>query len=135
MINRLLLVLAVPILLTGCSNHPSLEFYHVNQDQNEVAKLKDILENEKSTNESLGVISDSELVVAVQVQPLLKFQKKKIEKRLKKKIKEDFPGYKVFVSSDLKIMWELEDLVEKDPNDKTFQKKLNKIKALAKEET
>jgi len=135
MIKRLLLMMAVPILLTGCSNHPSLAFYHVNQDSDEVAKLKDILEKEESTNDSLGVFSESELVVAVQVQPLLRFQKKKIEKRLKKEIEKDFPDYKVFVSSDLKIMWELEDSVEKDPTNKKLKKKLEKIKALAKEET
>lgn len=135
MIKQVLLVIAVMVLLSGCSNHPNLAFYHVNQDQNEVDKLKNILNNEESTSQSLGVFSESDVVVAVQVQPLLKFQKKKIEKRLKKEIEKDFPDYTVFVSSDLKIMWELEESIEKDPSNKTLKKKLKKIKALAKEET
>lgn len=135
MIKQVLLVMAVSILLTGCSNHPNLAFFHANQDQNEIAKLKEILEDEKATSESLGVFFDSELVVAVQVEPFSKFRKSKIEKRIKKEIKKDFPEHKVFVSSDLKIMWELKDLVEKDPSDKSLKKKLKEIKDLAKEET
>ena len=132
---RVLFVMALVMILSGCSNNPNLSFFHAKQNEKEVEKLKTILENEESTSESLGVFFDSQLVVAVQVQPFSKFQKSKIEKRIEKEIKKDFPDHKVFVSSDLKIMWELKDLVEKNPSDKTLKKKLREIKALAKEET
>jgi hypothetical protein len=73
--------------------------------------------------------------VAVQVRPLSKFGKEKVEKRITRKLKKEFPNHVVFVSSDLKIMWELKDLVKDQPSDKTLKNKLKDIQALAKEET
>lgn len=124
------------MLLSGCSNNnPNTDFYHATQDKQEIEALKKILSKEESISESLGVFFDHQLVVAVQVQPLSKFQKSKIEKRLQKKVEKEFPNHKVLVSSDLKIMWELKDLVKQKPNNKTLKKTLKEIKALAKEET
>ncbi len=132
---RVMFGMVLIMILSGCSNDPNLSFFHAKQDESEVEKLKTILQNEESTSESLGVFFDSQLVVAVQVEPFSRLQKSKIEKRIQKEIKKEFPDHKVFVSSDLKIMWELKDLVEQDPSDKTLKKKLKEIQALAKEET
>jgi len=135
MTKRVWVVIGITLLLSACSNNPSTDFFHAQNDAKEIETLEKILEKEESTSESLSVFFDHQLVVAVQVQPLSKFQKSKIEKRLQKKVEKEFPNHEVLVSSDLKIMWELKDLVKKDPNDKALKKTLKDIQALAKEET
>jgi hypothetical protein len=135
MTKKLSMVLFLIIFLSGCTGDPTLNFFHAKNDDSEVETLKTVLIKEEKTSEAIGVFFDHQLVVAVQVQPLAKFQKEKIENRIQKKIKKEFPDHKVFVSSDLKIMWELKDLVKHEPNDKTLKKTLKDIQALAKEET
>lgn len=123
------------IFLSGCTGDPTLNFFHAKNDDSEVETLKTVLIKEEKTSEAIGVFFDHQLVVAVQVRPLSKFGKEKVEKRITRKLKKEFPNHEVFVSSDLKIMWELKDLVKDQPSDKTLKNKLKDIQALAKEET
>jgi uncharacterized protein YceK len=135
MTKRVWMVMCITIFLSGCSSVPTLNFYHAKDDESEVETLKTVLVKEEKTSEAIGVFFNHQLVVAVQVRPLSKFGKEKVEKRISKKLKKEFPNREVFVSSDLKIMWELKDLVKEEPSDKTLKKKLKDIKSLAKEET
>lgn len=135
MAKRVWMVMCITIFLSGCSSNPTLKFFHAKDNKSEVETLKTVLVKEEKTSEAIGVFFDHHLVVAVQVRPLSKFSKEKVEKRITKKLKKEFPNHEVFVSSDLKIMWELSDLVKDDPSDKALKKKLKDIQSLAKEET
>lgn len=135
MTKKLSMVLFLIIFLSGCTGDPTLNFFHAKNDGSEVETLKTVLIKEEKTSEAIGVFFDHQLVVAVQVRPLSKFGKEKVEKRITRKLKKEFPNHEVFVSSDLKIMWELKDLVKDQPSDKTLKNKLKDIQALAKEET
>ncbi|MET0786788.1 MAG: hypothetical protein ABWX61_08455 [Paenisporosarcina sp.] len=129
------LILGISLLLSGCSGDSAIHLLHAKQDEKELETLRFVLEDEEKMNESVGVFFDHQLVVAVQVHPLSKFRKEKIEKRITDLLKKKFPDHDVFVSSDLKIMWELKDLVEQKPTDEKLKKTLKDIQSLAKEET
>lgn len=129
------LILAIPMLLIGCTGDPQIDLLHAKQDEQELETLRFILEDEEKMNQSVGVFFDHQVVVAVQVHPLSKFRKEKIEKRISDQLKKKFPDHDIFVSSDLKIMWELKDLVDQDPTEETLKKTLADIQSLAKEAT
>jgi hypothetical protein len=129
------LILGITLLLSGCSGDKKIDLLHAKQDEQELETLRFILEDEEKMSESVGVFFDHQVVVAVQVHPLSKFRKEKIEKRISDELKKKFPDHEVFVSSDLKIMWELKDLVAQEPTDEKLKKTLKDIQSLAKEET
>nr|WGD77094.1 hypothetical protein P5631_10825 [Bacillus subtilis] len=72
--------------------------------------------------------TDKELMAAIKVENFSKI-------RLRKK----YPDYKVFVSTDKKIFWELEKVEQRlkknDMNKKNLKNDLNKLKSLMKEQT
>ena len=50
-------------------------------------------------------------------------------------MKSAFPDHDVYVSSDLKITWELKKIIEEQPTMDELKKDLDKLQALAKEQT
>jgi hypothetical protein len=85
-----------------------------------------------------AVNTDKELVVAIKVENFDRFRLKEIEKKVKSELKELYPSKSIEVSTDQKIFLELEQLEEmlqkEKMKKKSLQKKIQKIKALMKEQ-
>ncbi|QBP41688.1 YhcN/YlaJ family sporulation lipoprotein [Paenisporosarcina antarctica] len=128
-------VSCVLLLLTGCSNDSQVSTYHVEDDQQEIELIQTALKDNQNINDADVVFFDHQLVVAIQVKPLSKFKKVKITKSFEKEVKSLFPDHKVFVSSDLKISWELEKIIKEKPTMEDLKKDLDDIQALSKEVT
>jgi len=133
--KKLWVISCVILLLAGCSDKPQVSTYHVKDNKEEVAKLEKAISDNQKISEGSGVFFDHQVVVSLQVKPMSKFQKRKITKSFEKEVKSLFPKHDVFVSSDLKITWELDKIIEKKPKNEKLKKELDKIQALAKEET
>ena len=123
------------ILAGGSDEEPQVTIYHVDDDQEEVEMLKEVFHDNMKISEASGVFFDHQLVVSLQVEPLSKFSKEKIANSIEKEVKSLFPNHEVFVSSDLKITWELKKIIEKQPTEDALKKDLDKLRALAKENT
>ncbi|MEH7223540.1 YhcN/YlaJ family sporulation lipoprotein [Bacillus sp. JJ1566] len=85
-----------------------------------------------------GVNTEKELLVAITVPQIDRFQLKTIEKSVKKELTKKFPNHEIQVSTDQKIFLELDILERKLEKGKTgekeLKKELGKIKSLIKEE-
>jgi hypothetical protein len=85
------------------------------------------------------VNTDKELMAAIKVENFDRFRLKSIEKSVKSDLEKKYPDYKVFVSTDKKIFWELEKIEQRlkknDMNKKNLKNDLNKLKSLMKEQT
>ena len=125
----------VLLLIGGCSARPQVTSYHVEDNQQEIEKLETVMANQEKISEGSAVFFNDELVVTIQVKPLSKFSKEKITKSFKKEVESIFPDHKVFVSSDLKISWELNKIIEDQADKEKVKKELDELQALAKEET
>lgn len=129
------IISCILLLLAGCSEKPQVTSYHAEDNRQEMDKLEQVLATQEKISAGAGVFFDHQLVVTIQVKPLSKFSKEKITKALEKKVKSQFPEHDVFVSSDLKISWELDKIIEDQPKKDKLKKGLDDIQALAKEET
>jgi hypothetical protein len=141
------LLLVIP-LLTGCKEN-------MDSAKNQSTPITKITAK-KSTNQSManhakellikrddvsgvrGVNTDKELLIAITVPQIERFQLKTIEKNVKEKLKKEYPYYKIQVSTDQKIFLELDILERKlqegKAGEKELKKELDKIKSLMKEE-
>jgi len=86
-----------------------------------------------------AVNSEKDLVIAFEIDHLKRFNLEKIRKKIQKEMDEKFPDLNVIVSTDQKIVLELDRLEEKIFSDsiskKELNKKLKKIVKLDKEQT
>ena len=135
MMKKLWFISLVLFGVTGCSEEFNVSTYHVDDDQQEVEKLKEVFTDNTNLSEAAAVFFDHQLVVSLQVEQMSKFKKEKIKKSIEKEVKSLFPDHDVFVSSDLKITWELKKIIEEQPTMDELKKDLNKLQALAKEQT
>ncbi|WP_075617330.1 hypothetical protein [Paenisporosarcina indica] len=133
--KKLWFISCVLLLVGGCSERPQVTSYHVEDNQQELEKLEEFIADQEKISEGSAVFFDHELVVTIQVKPLSKFSKEKITKSFEKEVKSLFPDHKVFVSSDLKISWELKKIIEEQPEKDKVKKDLDKLQALSKEAT
>lgn len=126
-------VLFVSLILVGCNQEErTIEVNEMNEtDANEV---KQIMENYEEIYGGRAIIVDDQLLVAVQSKPWLDYKKTKIEKNLKKKLEEILPEYDITVSSDYKLYWEAQKLLDEEDSEKV-KEKVEKLKKLKKEET
>jgi len=135
MMKKLWVISLMLLGLTGCSEEFKVSTYHVDDDQQEVEKLKEVFTDNKNLSEAAAVFFDHQLIVSLQVEQMSKFKKEKIKKSVEKEVKSSFPDHDVFVSSDLKITWELKKIIEEQPTMDELKKDLDKLQALAKEQT
>ncbi len=135
MMKKLWFISLVLLGVTGCSEEFNVSTYHVDDDQHEVEALTKVLSDNENLSEAAAVFFDHQLVVSLQVQQMSKFKKEKIKKSVEKKVKSAFPEHDVYVSSDLKITWELKKIIEEQPTMDELKKDLDKLQALAKEQT
>lgn len=139
------------LLIAGCGSNSTT---HSTNDQVEFAKLstnKESIEQQKSnqakeilsTHDGLtnvyAVNSDKKLIVAFEIDHTKRFQLKNYEKKITKKIKKEFPKMDVNVSTDQKIVIEVDQLEQEIASGSISKKELNKkikqLIKLSKEET
>lgn len=125
-------LLCLSFLVVGCSDEHQIHVYGENEQENNT--LKDTLNETKDIYEATAIFVEDELLVAIQVNPWIGFKEQKIEKKLQKKLKKQYPNLNVLVSTDFKLFWESNQLLEEE-NKENIAEKVKKLKDLAKEET
>ncbi|MFD2628206.1 hypothetical protein [Oceanobacillus kapialis] len=153
-IKRWLLLISLLCILSSCGNDTALEPSH---NENEAIDLKHISTSDQDTSqqyanrakESLrkypeitavkAANTSKQLIVAIQVEQGKRFNLAGIRKQLKKEMNEKFPKLKVEVTTDKKIVIELEKLEEKleskEMSKKSVEKRVKEIIELSKEQT
>lgn len=88
--------------------------------------IKEEIENYKEIYDAAIVKGDKDILVAYKVKHMYRFQMKKIEKDLKKRLEKKYPDEKFAISSDYKIFLEAIRLQEKMRNPDFSRKEANK---------
>ena len=108
-------------------------------DQSVANHAKEKIIAKEDITDVKAVNTDKELMAAIKVENFDRFRLKSIEKSVKSDLEKKYPDYKVFVSTDKKIFWELEKVEQRlkknDMNKKNLKNDLNKLKSLMKEQT
>ncbi|MFX3675235.1 MAG: YhcN/YlaJ family sporulation lipoprotein [Paenisporosarcina sp.] len=148
-----ILILTVIGLCFGCNgNQDQNELTDANEDLNvsqvKISKpISQSVANQAKENVSKGeeisdvkaVNTDKELLVSLKVDQFNRFQLKKIEKNIKSDLEKKYPDYKILVSTDQKMYFELDKLEQKLKKNNLSMKKLKKdikkIKSLMKEQS
>jgi len=128
--KKLMFVILTLLLLTGCSEVESRVYSEADQTD-----LEKILNERDDITGYTSVMNKDDILVAIEVGALKRFQKTKIESKLKKAIEKEYPGKEVLVTGDMKIRWEIEKIVDKKQKDEELTKSIEKLKSLSKEET
>ncbi|MBM7659708.1 hypothetical protein JOC85_000475 [Bacillus mesophilus] len=118
------------------NNHSYSEKMRLTKDAVAIKAKHEILSYEE-INEVIAVHHDDELFVGFNVKKLEEFNVMDVESKVRKKLNKLFPDEKITVSHDYKILLELNQLIDEDKNlsEKEIEKRLHKIKSLAKEKT
>ena len=132
---RMMLPLLVCLtLLIGCTEKEKEKFIVYGSPQNE-AELEAVIKEEKAVEKSTVIQYDDKMLVAVQIKPLKKWNKTKIEEKLQKKFDEKYPDKEVIVSADYKIFYEANKIKKNQLEDNKLSDKITELQKLAKEET
>ncbi|MDI7742847.1 hypothetical protein QMK38_12615 [Lysinibacillus fusiformis] len=132
--KKLAVLFLIPLFLIGCSNEQTIQVSGIATDDEEKAGIEDVIRSDKDVYMGTAIMVEDELLIAIQVKPWLGFKEQKVEKRLQKEIEEKYPDLNVLVSSDYKMHWETQKLLE-EQDEKKVTDELKKLKELAKEET
>jgi hypothetical protein len=125
----------------GNNNDLSISQVHTSKpiDQSVANHAKEKIITKEEISDVKALNTDKELLVAIKVENFNRFRLKNIEKSVKSDIEKIYPDYKVLVSSDKKMFWELEKIEQRlqqnNTNRKNLKKDLNKLKSLMKEQT
>lgn len=149
-LKKLTVLIIIALVLTSCaSNNPKTKqdssqgtIHLSNQtshSQSKAEQAKEKLRHDENINHVLAVNSKDKLVIAIEVPHMKRFQLKKIEKHATKKMKKTFPNMTVHLSTDKKIVMELDELenelATRDVSQKELNKKINKLIQLMNEQT
>lgn len=106
-------------------------------NQKVAKKAEEIAESYDGVPKAISVNTDRKLLLTFQLDHMKRFQLKQKEKTIEKKLKKSFRDYDVTVSSDMKIYWETEKLINKLENldKREMNKKVENIIQLSREET
>ncbi|AZV41792.1 YhcN/YlaJ family sporulation lipoprotein [Peribacillus asahii] len=156
--------IAVLLMITGCANKeggkkddlvlmertnpkPMDVIYGMDHDDygkenpNEglITDVKKTVAKHEEIYDVIVVKKDKDILVAYKVKHMKRFHMKKIEKKVKKQLKDKYPDFHFIVSSDYKIFLELfrlnEMLKAKDVPEKKAKKKYEEIISLHEELT
>lgn len=131
--KKLIIVFScLTFFLTACSSDQQIEIY--TQSEEEKQSLEDTLKNTEGIVAGTAIFVEDELLVAIQVNPWLGFKERKVEKKLQKELEEQYPNLNVLVSTDYKLFWESNQLLDEEKKEKLGEE-VKKLKDLAKEET
>lgn len=132
--RKAFMALSLILLLAGCNDREKVLTYAMTdnvQNQQEVEKL---LEADSAIEQANILVIEDELFVAMQLKPMEKWNRQKIEQDWQKKLEKQFSDSTVNVSADFKMFWESTKLMEEKDQQK-MMKELSQLKKLAKEET
>lgn len=100
---------------------------------------KEMLSEHEDITSVRAVNSKNDLIVAIEIQHLKRFNLQKIRKKIQKEMDNKFSDLHVVVSSDKKIILEVKQLEEKivsgSISKKALNNKIKKLVKLAKEQT
>lgn len=132
---RIMLVgITLILLLTGCSEREKVTTYSMTDNAQHQQEVEQLFENNSDIDQVNIVVIENELFVAMQLKPLKKWNRQKIEERWQKKLEKQFSTSIVNVSADFKLFWETNKLMEEKDQQKML-KQLQHLKKLSKEET
>lgn len=140
------------IVLTACTNkeptfeptkNPGLELTKLSSkgitDQQPSDEAKQILSQYEEVSGVRAINHDGELLVAIDIKQSDRLSVKSLQRDLSKKLKDEFLNMDVHVSTDQKLLFEIEKIENALMNDsitkKEVGKKLKKLKKLMKERT
>ncbi|MEI3604884.1 YhcN/YlaJ family sporulation lipoprotein [Pseudogracilibacillus sp. SE30717A] len=153
-LKRIIIIISI-FILTACANNiqkdptfeptgnRDLELVKLSSkeimDQNPSNRAKELLSQYAEISGVRAVNDKNELLIGVDIDHHERFSLDNMESELRKKIKENFSDLKVTLSTDQKILLELEKLEEDIRNKKVsndeLRKKIKELKSLSKEET
>lgn len=124
------------LLLVGCNDREKVTIYPSTStdDEQQAQEIKRLIEKSDQVEEANVVFMHNELFVALQLKPLKKWNKQKIENQWKEKLESQYTNQTVHVSTDFKLFWESSKLMEEKDTEKVLDK-IQQLKNLAKEET
>ena len=128
--RKIVYILLLSLLLTACSSSKDQVY-----SDRDTSKLEQVLKEQDKIAGYQSVIDNNDVVVAIDIPRLKRFQKVKIEDEVKKAIEKEFPDKEVIVTGDIKIKWEIEKIVDKKKKNDELKKSISDIKSLSKEET
>lgn len=131
MMKKIMYVFLILLLLSACSNESARVVYPDAAPD----ELEQELKQHKAVKGYKSVSDENDIVVAIELKRLSRFNKEKIEKKITKQLKKTYPDKKVLVTSDLKVKWEVEKIIKEKKEEKKLTKSIEKIKSLSKEET
>ena len=133
--RKILLAVCCCVVLAGCGDtKEKLSTFYATYDDEKASKIEAILQQEKDIEHANIIFIEDKILVAMQVKPWLRYKKKKIEKKVEEDLTKEFPSSDLIVSTDFKLHWESQKLIDKNNKEK-LNDEVDKLKKLSKEET
>ena len=133
--RKIMLAVCCCLVLVGCGNtEEKLSTFYATYDDEKASKIEDVLQQEKDIEHANIIFIEDKILVAMQVKPWLRYKKQKIEKRIEESLKKEFPNADLIVSTDFKLHWESEKLIDKNDKEK-LSDEVDQLKKLSEEET
>lgn len=130
--KKIMYVFLLFLFITACSNTEEKENTYSESDG---TQLEQVLKKQESINGFKSVMDKNDLLVALDIKRMKRFQMEKITAKIKKELEEKFPDKEVMVTGDLKIKWEIEKVIDQQLKEDKLVEAIEKIKSLSKEET
>ena len=133
--RKIMLAVCCCAVLVGCGDtKEKLSTFYATHDDEKANKVEDVLQQEKDIDHANIIFIEDKILVAMQVKPWLRYKKQKIEKRIEEDLQKEFPNADLIVSTDFKLHWESQKLIEENDKEK-LSDEVDQLKELAKEET
>ena len=133
--RKILLAVCCCVVLIGCGDtEEKLSTFYATHDNEKASKIEEILGQEKDIEHANIIFIEDKILVAMQVKPWLRYKKKKIEKKVEEDLTKEFPSSDLIVSTDFKLHWESQKLIDKNNKEK-LNDEVDQLKKLSKEET
>ncbi|MEK4484896.1 hypothetical protein MHH81_04765 [Psychrobacillus sp. FSL H8-0484] len=130
--KKVMYVVLLFLFITACSNTEEKENIYSESDS---TQLEQVLKKQESINGFKSVMDKNDLLVALDIKRMKRFQMEKITTKITKELEEKFPNKEVMVTGDLKIKWEIEKVIDQQLKEDKLVEAIEKIKSLSKEET
>ena len=133
--RKIMLAVCCCAVLAGCGDSKEkLSTFYATYDDEKASRIEDVLQQEKDIEHANIIFIEDKILVAMQVKPWLRYKKQKIEKKVEEDLKRKIPDADLIVSTDFKLHWESEKLIEENDKEK-LSDEIDQLKKLAKEET
>lgn len=132
-IRKYILIFVAILLLVACNRVEEPIAIQKDTDENTEQLEQIILQDERVKN-SVIMLHDQRLIVAVTVKTFSRFHKGKIEKQLKEQLDAAYPDQDITVSADYKARQTLKKLMKED-DPSNLNEALNDLTTLLQEET